>query len=84
MTIGAPHIASVLVMMVRDDHRSLYDLLDGTVVMTGGYQRFTYCFGGLQSKLSNRRTRIQSPAAPPPVIAGPVSTHEELKLAHFG
>lgn len=52
LTLGAPLIDSVLLMMVRDDHRSLYDLLGGTVVMTGGYQRFTYCFGGFQSKLS--------------------------------
>ncbi|MCY3783948.1 MAG: hypothetical protein OXG79_09205 [Chloroflexi bacterium] len=37
LTLGAPRIASALVMMVRDHHRSLYDLLGGTVVMTGVY-----------------------------------------------
>ncbi len=41
MTLGAPLIASAPVMMVRDDHRSPYDLLGGTVVMTGEYQSFT-------------------------------------------
>ena len=77
MTLGAPLIASALLMMVRDDHRSLYDLLGGTVVMTGGYQRFTHCFGGLQPRSPMRRARPQTLAAPVPMTASPISTHEE-------